>query len=109
MTPSPTNTESSTKTSRNIIPIIMPESMPSNLPIGNLMVEALIVIVPNPDKVTLSYPKFSQVILEVNTTLANAYSFTCDKEVDPIYINDIAYSDIKEVLTANGTYETLIS
>jgi hypothetical protein len=81
------------------------EPMPSSLPLGSLMVEALIVVVPNPDLVTLSYPKFSEVLTKVNTTLANAYSFTCEKQVEPIYINDMAYTQINEVLTAIGTYE----
>jgi hypothetical protein len=53
----------------------------------------------------LSYDRFSEIIPRVNTTLANAYDLSCERDVSPLYINDIAYMNIKEVLTANGTYE----
>jgi hypothetical protein len=65
-------------------------------------VEALVVIIPDPDIVTLNYTTFSDAVSRVNTSLANAYTLTCEGEVVPLYANP-AISQ-REILTASGEY-----
>jgi len=82
-----------------------PVSTQTSSSINKITLEALVIIMPNPDLVTLSYSEFANAVSQVNTTLANAYEYTCDNKIKSLYINNDIYKNTIYLLNANGIYE----